>query len=70
MHAPRTLTLAGMAIECAEMRYIAASPETEITPDRMDCFVEKQCGIEGGELTLPAAAVAVAEIRLGEPTER
>lgn len=70
MHAPRTLTLAGMAFESAEMRYIAASPETEITPDRMDCFVEKQCGIEGGELTLPAAAVAVAEIRLGEPTER
>ena len=62
MNAPRTLTLEGVDVTSAKMRYIAARPETEITPDNMDCFAERSCAVENRTLILPAAAVAVVEI--------
>jgi len=65
MNAPRTLTLEGLHVASAQMRYIAARPETEITADNMECFAEQSCAVEGQTLTLPAAAVAVVEITPG-----
>lgn len=65
MNAPRALTLEGLHVASAQMRYIAARPETEITADNMDCFAEQSCAVEGQTLTLPAAAVAVVEITPG-----
>ena len=66
MRASRELTLEGLNVASARMRYIAARPETEITFDNLDCFVEQSCEVEGQTVTLPAAAVAVVEITLGE----
>ena len=69
MHDARALTLdvGGCPILSAQMTYIAAPPETEITSDHPTCFAEQSCVIEGGRLILPAAAVATVSIEIGEP---
>lgn len=55
----------GKATEAtAEMFYIDASPETEITLDNADCFAVKQTAIDINDFILPPAAVAAIEITL------
>ncbi|MBQ8357727.1 MAG: hypothetical protein IJX39_07975 [Clostridia bacterium] len=60
------LELEGGQIESARMYYIAAKPETEITPVNTDCFAVREATVEGGTVLLPPAAVAAIEIVLKE----
>ena len=58
------LDLGGYEIESATMYYIAADPETEISPTSIGCFEEKTAAVENLTVTLPKASVAAIEIKL------
>ncbi|MBQ7322594.1 MAG: hypothetical protein IJW99_10900 [Clostridia bacterium] len=64
MKTPQTLRLAlnGEEIASARMWYVAAPADTEITPDRDDCFAVREQEICGDTVVLPPAAVAAIEI--------
>ncbi len=69
MHAHQTLKLdvSGRTVTSARMYCIAADAETEITPDRADCFAVRETVIDGDTVILPPAAAAAIEIDLSDP---
>lgn len=64
MNTPQTLYLnvGGKKIISAEMFYIAAKADTEITYETPDCFAVRKTNIEGNSVILPPAAVAAIEM--------
>lgn len=64
MNCPQILKLdpEGRKIKCADMYYIDAKPETEVSLVNSDCMEIRQARIEGDTVVLPAAAVAAIEI--------
>ena len=59
-----TLTVGGKNISRFRVWEIAADPEAEITELYPDLFDPREIAIDGGEYTLPGAAVAVIEAEL------
>ena len=53
-------------IDSLTLHCICADPETEITSSNPDCFAVQTQEICGETVTLPAASVAVIELRLAD----